>query len=96
MGGHGVISVISHLIPKELRALVDRARNRDAAAEVDYKKYDNLNKLMGVEANPIPVKMALAQMGVIDSPEMRLPLVELSPENTEKMKNELKALGLYA
>ncbi len=93
-GGHGVISVISHVIPKEFRALVDRARNKDKAVASVYKKYKNLNKLLGVEANPIPVKMALALMGVIDSPEMRLPLVTMSPENTGRMQTELKALGL--
>jgi 4-hydroxy-tetrahydrodipicolinate synthase len=93
-GGHGVISVLSHVIPKEFRRLCDFARAGDAEASEAYKRYNRLNQLLGIEANPIPVKMMLYQMGIIASPEMRLPLVALSKENTELVKAELKSLEL--
>lgn len=93
-GGEGVISVISHVIPQAMRDLSDRARRTDETVIVDYKKYDELNKLMGVEANPIPVKMALHLMGLIDSPELRLPLVQLSEDNKKPLKAALKKLGI--
>jgi 4-hydroxy-tetrahydrodipicolinate synthase len=92
-GGMGVISVISHVIPAQLRALSDRARKGDISAREDYKKYNELNRLIGIEANPIPVKMMLYQMGILRSPELRLPLVELSAENKTKTQAELKRLG---
>ncbi|MEK6554432.1 MAG: dihydrodipicolinate synthase family protein, partial [Bdellovibrionota bacterium] len=94
VGGEGVISVISHVIPKALRELSDRARSGDASVTTAYVKYERLNSLIGIEPNPIPVKMALHLMGLITSPEMRLPLVKMTDENTEKLRAELQNLGL--
>lgn len=93
-GGHGVISVVSHIIPRELRQMSDCARNADKRVVKVYRKYKQLNNLMGVETNPIPVKMALHLMGLIESPELRLPLVPLADENKKKLKAELKNLGI--
>jgi 4-hydroxy-tetrahydrodipicolinate synthase len=93
-GGHGVISVISHVIPAAFVELVRRGRERDREALTDYKKYNELNRLLGIESNPIPVKMALHLMGIIASPEMRLPLVQLSKENKELLSKEIKVLGI--
>lgn len=94
-GGHGVISVVSHIIPGKLRDLSDRARRGDSSVREEYGQYDKLNSLMGVESNPIPVKMALYIMGIIRSPELRLPLVPLSKEHTARVKSELKKLRLF-
>jgi len=47
-----------------------------------------------MEANPIPVKKALQLMNIIESGELRLPLVELEKENTEKLKQEMKSVGV--
>jgi 4-hydroxy-tetrahydrodipicolinate synthase len=93
-GGHGVISVISHVIPREFVEFIRRGREKDAMAAGDYEKYSELNALMGIESNPIPVKMALHLMGIIDSPELRLPLVQLTKENKEKLQRELSRLGV--
>ncbi|MGZ3773729.1 MAG: 4-hydroxy-tetrahydrodipicolinate synthase [Pseudobdellovibrionaceae bacterium] len=95
VGGHGVISVASHVIPAQMvqwKKWV--ADNQIEKARVDIKKYMNLINLLFVEANPIPVKKALQLMGVIESAELRLPLVELSPEHTENLKMEMKKVGL--
>lgn len=82
-GGDGTISVASHIIPK---AMLGRkaSENRDV---ID---------MLFVEANPIPVKKALHLMGIIKSPECRLPLVTLAEAHTDKMKKLLKQKGLIA
>src|SRR5690606_393014 len=83
-GGHGVISVVSHVIPAAMVEIAEQCRNQDQQGLARYKRYDELNKLMGIESNPIPVKMALYLMGIIDSPELRLPLMTL--ESVHRVK----------
>ena len=93
-GGEGVISVVSHVIPGELVRLTERARSGDESSRREYEKYSNLVQLMGIESNPIPVKMALYMLGLIDSPELRLPLVTLSRESKDELQNEMTRLSL--
>lgn len=81
IGGDGVISVASHVLPKVMKRREVR------------KHLDLVNALFS-EANPIPVKMALHLMGIFASPECRLPLVALSESMTEKLKVELRKEGL--
>lgn len=93
--GHGVISVATHVIPEVFVAMTNSARKGQyAEAESALKKYKKLIDLLFVEANPIPVKRALQLMGICESAELRLPLVEMSKEGTEKLKAEMKTLGL--
>lgn len=80
-GGNGVISVASHVIPK---AMID----------VKASEYSSLIDLLFVEPNPVPVKAALQLMGLIDSAEVRLPLVEMSSDNKSKLISEMKLRGL--
>lgn len=94
-GGHGVISVASHVIPREMvnwKKLVKSGKYDEANA--DLKKHMALINHLFVEANPIPVKMALYYMGLIKSPELRLPLVQMSEDLALKMKQEMKSLGV--
>ena len=95
VGGHGVISVASHVIPKQMVQWRSWAKQgRIDLAREEINKYRQLINLLFVEANPIPVKKALCLMGIIDSAELRLPLVELSDENTKKLSDEMKKVGL--
>lgn len=95
VGGHGVISVASHVIPAQMvqwkkwvaEGALDKARK-------DIAKYNDLINLLFVEANPIPVKTALQLMGLLDSAELRLPLVELEAENTERLRAEMQKVGV--
>jgi len=80
-GGDGVISVASHVIPK-------------AFLQKNATQYLSLINLLFVEANPIPVKMALYLQGILQSAELRLPLVQLSTQATEKLKAEMQNKGL--
>ncbi|AFX99756.1 4-hydroxy-tetrahydrodipicolinate synthase [Bdellovibrio bacteriovorus] len=94
-GGHGVISVASHVIPAQMvqwKKWVSEGALEKARA--DIAKYNDMINLLFVEANPIPVKKALQLMGILDSAELRLPLVELGSENTAKLQAEMKKVGV--
>lgn len=94
LGGKGVISVVSHVIPDSLVQMMTRARDGNKSVQSEYRRFDELLRLTYCEANPIPVKTALYLMGIIESPEMRLPLVALGERETELMRAELKRLEL--
>lgn len=94
-GGHGVISVATHVIPRQMvqwRKWV--AEGQLDKARADIAKYSDLINLLFVEANPIPVKKALAIMGILDSASLRLPLMELTSEHSEKLKSEMIKVGI--
>ena len=94
LGGHGVISVVSHLIPKEFVRWVQLAKTDLNQAEVEFSKYENLLRLLYIEANPIPLKSALFHMGIFKSFEVRLPLTALKEEFDSELVMELKKLSL--
>lgn len=85
-GGDGVIGVVTHVIPREMSELILRARNKDQGAVKDFSKWTKLIESIYLEANPIPVKMALYLKELIRTPQLRLPLVELDPNLVERLK----------
>src|SRR4030095_7453731 len=93
-GGDGVISVISNEMPKEFSDMVRDALKGDIkkAQELHYKMFE-LMKINFIESNPIPVKTALNMMGMIED-TVRLPLVQMTNVNKEKLRNVLKDLEL--
>lgn len=97
-GGNGVISVLSNLIPIKMgllyRYLTSSNSEEQKRAVSEYERYGELANLLACESNPIPVKAALKLMGFIASDEMRLPLVELSKDNLDLMREELRYLGI--
>lgn len=96
-GGHGVISVASHILPKEMVAWRHQvADGNSEEARQGIQKNSKLIDHLFVEANPIPVKMALYQMGILKSPELRLPLVTMAEDLAAKMKKELVATGVLS
>lgn len=94
-GGHGVISVASHILPAAFAEWTMAARqgNFEVARE-GIRRYGKLIDLLFIEANPIPVKKALQLMGLIETAELRLPLCEMDAALAEKLKTEMKACGL--
>ncbi|NJL25256.1 MAG: 4-hydroxy-tetrahydrodipicolinate synthase [Calothrix sp. SM1_5_4] len=93
-GGHGVISVSSHLIGREMLEFQRRLREGDRSVTAEYaERTGALMKSLYIEANPIPVKMALHWMGLLDSPELRSPLVELDSQYHKDFKACLERLG---
>lgn len=94
LGGKGVISVAANIVPKDTAGLIKAWETGDipGAQELFYKLLP-LCKAMFYETNPIPVKTALAMMGMIDE-EFRLPLCPMAPTNRDKLKKALEAYGL--
>jgi 4-hydroxy-tetrahydrodipicolinate synthase len=96
LGGHGLVSVISNELPGEITALVQRALANDfAAARALQRRYFPLMEVNFVESNPIPVKAAMALMGLLE-PVWRLPLCPPNPANQAKIEKVLETLGLLA
>jgi 4-hydroxy-tetrahydrodipicolinate synthase len=96
LGGHGLISVVANEIPGEMTALVQRALANDFAGAREIQgKYLPLMEVNFVESNPIPVKAAMALMGLLD-PIFRLPLCPPNPANLAKIEKVLEALSLLA
>jgi 4-hydroxy-tetrahydrodipicolinate synthase len=94
VGAEGIISVASNLLPRELVKLSHLALAGDypAAARLHRRLYP-LFKALFIETNPTPIKAALAEAGRIGSPEVRLPLWELSATSLATLK---KALAAFA
>jgi 4-hydroxy-tetrahydrodipicolinate synthase len=90
-GGHGVISVSSHIIGAEMIGAL--ANPTPTAVEDFHERYAEFMRWLYIEANPIPVKAALQWMGVIDSGELRLPLIELGQQHHKEFQACLKKLG---
>jgi 4-hydroxy-tetrahydrodipicolinate synthase len=94
LGGDGIVSVVSNETPKMMSAMVDAALegNLVRARELHYKLLPLMNANF-IESNPIPVKAALAMMGLIEE-NYRLPLVRITPANREKITKIVEELGL--
>jgi len=96
LGGHGVVSVVSNEIPREFTELIQRAlRNDFSGARELQRKYLPLMEVNFVESNPIPVKQAMALMGLLE-PVWRLPLCPPNAANLAKIEKVLEPLGLLA
>ena len=94
LGGRGVISVISNEIPAEMARLTKLCLQNDlAAARQLYRRYLPLMEVNFVESNPIPVKAALAEMGLLE-PVWRLPLVPPRPQSQARIRAVLESLSL--
>ena len=94
VGANGVVSVASNVIPREVAHLVDAfAKGKVGLAQRIHAKYYPLFKDLFIETNPVPVKAALAMMGMM-AEEYRLPLVAMSGKNRDALRATLKACGV--
>lgn len=94
VGAQGVISVASNIIPKQVAQMVQAfSAGQIQKARSLHQKYYSIFKDLFVETNPVPVKAALAMMGIIQE-EYRLPLVPLSAKSREVLKNTLINTGV--
>ncbi len=94
LGGRGVISVVSNEIPREMTQLAAAALGGDFAQARDIQaRFLPLMNVNFVESNPIPVKAAMALMGLVE-PVYRLPLVPPSPGSLVKIEKALERVGL--
>jgi 4-hydroxy-tetrahydrodipicolinate synthase len=94
VGAQGVISVASNVIPREVVHMVKAfAKGKPDVALRLHQKFYPLFKDLFIETNPVPVKAALAMLGVVEE-EYRLPLVAMSAANREKLRKTMKACGV--
>lgn len=94
LGGQGVISVLSNIMPKETHDICQKFFDGDAAGsrELQLKYLELINNLF-IEVNPIPVKTACGLMGLC-SDLMRLPLCEMDDANKTKLAASMAKAGL--
>lgn len=94
VGGHGIISVVSNEVPKEMIVMTQAGLEGDfrKARKLHYLLLDLMN-INFVETNPIPVKTALSMMGKIQE-VFRLPLVAMEEKNKETLRQVLRGLEL--
>lgn len=89
LGGSGVVSVLSNILPVETQALVQAALDGDFDTAADLQiKLLPLTEALFAEVNPIPVKAAMKLMG-FDCGDCRLPLTAASPSTVKKLKKLL-------
>ena len=93
-GGHGVVTVSGNVAPRQVSELCRLAL---AGKYEDARALDEalqpLNKMLFVESNPIPVKWAVSEMGLME-PHIRLPLTPYSEEHHEAMRAAMQAAGV--
>lgn len=94
VGGRGVISVVANIVPRDVADLTHAFLSGDwkRAREIHLKLFP-LCQAMFYETNPIPVKTAMATMGMIGG-ELRLPLCPMSEPNLNRLKAAMRAYGL--
>lgn len=94
LGGKGVISVVSNVLPAKTVELCQKALNGDykGAAEIQYNLHALIDSLF-CEVNPIPVKAAMAKMGY-GTDTLRLPLTSMTENNREKMFDLMRKQGI--
>ena len=96
MGGKGNISVTANVAPRMMKQLCQAALDGDIATvrQVNAQLVE-INRMLFVEANPIPVKWAVAEMGLTQL-GYRLPMTPLSSEHHAELRQTLQSLGLIA
>lgn len=94
LGGSGVISVLSNVMPSETVEMCESYFRGETAkaAKMQIEYLDLINNLFS-EVNPIPVKAAMAAMGYCEN-YLRLPLTEMEPEHEAKLLAEMKKFDL--
>ncbi len=94
VGAHGVISVASNVIPREVAHMVRAYSTGNTSLALKlHDRFYPLFKDLFIETNPCPVKAALAMMGMMEE-DFRLPLVRISAASREKLRKTMKACGV--
>lgn len=96
LGGQGIISVASNVIPEEISRMTQAALDGDwTAARNFHRKHLPLMQALFLESNPMPAKCVLSMMGRLDE-NYRLPMVRVKPETRSKLERVASDLGLLA
>lgn len=94
LGGKGVISVLSNILPQETHDMVEQYLQGNVQKSCEMQlKYLNLIKALFCEVNPIPVKKAMNLMGM-QTGSLRLPLTEMEEANAARLAEEMRKAGI--
>lgn len=94
LGGKGVISVLSHILPRQTHDMVEKTMSGDVETGAKLQlKYFSLIKALFCEVNPIPVKAAMNIMG-FDAGSLRMPLTEMEEAHKEVLRQEMIKVGI--
>lgn len=95
LDGQGIISVGSHVMPEVFLKMTEYVKKKNVnSAQKLQAEYKEAIDALYIEANPIPAKKALEILGIIQSSNMRLPLLEASQATVEKLKRTFQQKGL--
>ena len=89
LGGHGVISVLSNLVPRAVKKLIDTAQEDLVRARAIHYSLKPLVSATFIETNPIPIK-SMMQIAGLPSGKCKLPLTHLEPANEQKLQELMK------
>jgi 4-hydroxy-tetrahydrodipicolinate synthase len=93
-GGHGVVTVSGNVVPRQVAKLCRLAAEGKAAeAQALDETLQPLNRMLFIESNPIPVKWAMSEMGMMDA-HIRLPLTPFSEQYHEDMRSAMRTAGV--
>jgi 4-hydroxy-tetrahydrodipicolinate synthase len=94
VGGEGIISVVGHAVPREMRQLIDLARaGKHAEALAVHQKLMPIFRAAFLESNPGPIKYLLSEMGILAN-ELRLPLVPIEPATEKAVLEAARTVGV--
>ncbi|MCS5632591.1 MAG: 4-hydroxy-tetrahydrodipicolinate synthase [Pirellulaceae bacterium] len=95
IGGSGVISVVGNIVPQDMMALISAFNSGDIAAaqQWHHKLFPLCRDMLGLSTNPIPIKAAMAMLGM-DSGELRLPMTPLNDSEEAQLRKTLENYGL--
>jgi 4-hydroxy-tetrahydrodipicolinate synthase len=95
LGGSGLMNAVGNLAPARVAALYAAVQERDfeRAREIHVELFE-LNQSIFVDTNPVPLKYMMSRLGLLDAPELRLPLVSLDEANARILDAVLIRAGL--
>jgi 4-hydroxy-tetrahydrodipicolinate synthase len=95
LGGSGLMNAVGNLAPARVAALYGAVQQRDLerAREIHVELFE-LNQSIFIDTNPVPLKYMMSRLGLLDTPELRLPLVSLDEANAKILDPVLIRAGL--
>jgi 4-hydroxy-tetrahydrodipicolinate synthase len=95
VGASGLMNAVSNLAPARVAALYEAVEQGDlAAARILHSELFELNQAIFLDTNPVPLKYMMSRVGLLDSPEVRLPLVSLDGDHAKILDPILVRAGL--
>jgi 4-hydroxy-tetrahydrodipicolinate synthase len=95
VGAAGLMNAVGNLVPSQVAALCNAVERKDldAARQKHFELFE-LNQAIFFDTNPIPIKYMMARLGLLETPEVRLPLVPLDRERGKPLDNVLRRAEL--